>query len=297
MYKSIISAVFLAMFPCSKLMAQIPSQSIRWDKYSLIFDGMRVVPVMGEVHYSRIPQNEWKREVRKMKEGGVTVIAAYVFWNHVEEVEDVFNWSGQRNLRTFLEICKQEDMPVVLRLGPFCHGEVRNGGIPDWMFTKGCKMRDENPTFLKYAELLYRQIFSQVQGLQWKDGGPVIAAQFDNEYSCKGSYLMALKNIAKKVGFDLPFYTRTGWPELKTPVPYGEMIPLYGDYADGFWDRSIEETAGNYYKAFNFKSFRSSTAIATEQLGNQQEKESQSDKLYPYFTCDDSLSSPSLHLS
>ena len=286
MYKSIISAIFLAIFPCSKLLAQIPSQSIRWDKYSLIFDGKRVVPVMGEVHYSRIPQNEWKREVRKMKEGGVTIIAAYVFWNHVEEVEDVFNWSGQRNLRAFLEICKQENMPVVLRLGPFCHGEVRNGGIPDWMFTKGCKMRDENPTFLKYAELLYRQIFSQVQGLQWKDGGPVIAAQFDNEYSGKGSYLMALKNIAKKVGFDLPFYTRTGWPELKTPVPYGEMIPLYGDYADGFWDRSIEETAGNYYKAFNFKSFRSSTAIATEQLGNQQEKESQGDKLYPYFTCE-----------
>ena len=109
--------------------AQIPQQSIRWDKHSLIFDGKRVVPVMGEVHYSRIPQDEWREEVRKMKQGGVTMIAAYVFWNHVEEVEGVFNWSGQRNLRGFLEICKQEEMPVVLRLGPFCHGEVRNGGI------------------------------------------------------------------------------------------------------------------------------------------------------------------------
>lgn len=72
---------------------------------------------MGEVHYSRIPQNEWREEVRKMKEGGVTMIAAYVFWSHVEEVEGVFNWSGQRNLRGFLEVCKQEEMPVVLRLG------------------------------------------------------------------------------------------------------------------------------------------------------------------------------------
>ncbi len=268
------------------LSAQIPRESVRWDRHSLVFDGKRVVPVMGEVHYSRIPQNEWREEVGKMKEGGVTVIAAYVFWNHVEEVEGVFNWSGQRNLRAFLEVCKEQDMPVVLRLGPFCHGEVRNGGIPDWMFAKGCKMREENPVFLKYTAQLYRQIFSQAQGLQWKDGGPVIAAQFDNEYRGKGSYLMALKGIAREAGFDLPFYTRTGWPELKTPVPFGEMIPLYGDYADGFWDRDLKETAGNYYKAFNFKAFRSSTAIATEQLGKQEAKANQVDNQYPYFTCE-----------
>lgn len=61
-----------------------------------------------------------------------------------------------------------------------------------------------------------------------------MACQFDNEYGGEGSYLMALKHIAQEIGFDLPFYTRTGWPELKTPIPYGEMIPLYGDYADGF---------------------------------------------------------------
>ena len=72
---------------------------------------------------------------------------------------------------------------------------------------------------------------------------------------------MALKRIAQKIGFDLPFYTRTGWQALRTPVPFGEMIPLYGDYADGFWERSLKETAGNYYKAFNFKAFRSSTAM------------------------------------
>ena len=266
--------------------AQIPKQSVEWDRHSLIFDGQRVAAVMGEIHYSRLPESEWKDEVRKMKEGGVTILATYVFWNHIEEQEGIFNWSGQRNLRHFLEICQQEDMPVILRLGPFCHGEVRNGGIPDWMFSKGCKMREENPTFMHYAQLLYRQIFSQVQGLQWKDGGPVIACQFDNEYRGKGSYLMALKKIANNCGFDLPFYTRTGWPELRTPVPFGEMIPLYGDYADGFWDRSIKPTAGNYYKAFNFKAFRSSTAIATEQLGEQKEAIAKSDNDYPYFTCE-----------
>lgn len=261
-------------------------RDVKWDRLSLIIDGHRVVPVMGEVHYSRIPVAEWRQEVKKMKEGGVTMIATYVFWNHVEEEEGVFRWDGQRNLRHFLEICSEEQMPVILRMGPFCHGEVRNGGIPDWMFEKGCKLRDRNPVFLSYAETLYRQIFSQVQGLQWKDGGPVIAAQFDNEYRGRGEYLMDLKHIAQKIGFDLPFYTRTGWPELATPVPFGEMIPLYGDYADGFWDRTLGETDGNYYKAFNFKAFRSSTVIATEQLGKQRAKVNDGDESYPYFTCE-----------
>lgn len=276
----------LSVLSVQQIEAQIPTRSVRWDSQSLIFDGKRVVPVMGEMHYSRIPQGEWREEVRKMKEGGVTVIAAYVFWNHIEEQKGVFDWSGQRSLRTFLEICRDEQMPVVLRLGPFCHGEVRNGGIPDWMFDKGCKMRNENATFMHETELLYRQIFTQVQGLQWKDGGPVIGAQFDNEYRGKASYLMALKTMAQKIGFDLPFYTRTGWPELSTPVPYGELIPLYGDYADGFWERSLQETAGNYYKAFNFKAFRSSTAIATEQLGKQEARIGKGDEQYPYFTCE-----------
>ena len=266
--------------------ATVAQRDVKWDRLSLIIDGHRVVPVMGEVHYSRIPADEWRQEVKKMKEGGVTMIATYVFWNHVAEEEGIFRWDGQRNLRRFLEICSEEQMPVILRMGPFCHGEVRNGGIPDWMFEKGCKLRDRNPVFLSYAETLYRQIFSQVQGLQWKDGGPVIAAQFDNEYRGRGEYLMDLRHIAQKIGFDLPFYTRTGWPELATPVPFGEMIPLYGDYADGFWDRTLGETDGNYYKAFNFKAFRSSTAIATEQLGKQKAKVNDGDESYPYFTCE-----------
>ncbi|MBR6170756.1 MAG: beta-galactosidase [Bacteroidaceae bacterium] len=263
--------------------------AVTWDSKSLIMDGRRVCPVMGEMHYSRIPADEWADEIRKVKEGGVTMIATYVFWNHIEEQEGIFRWDGQRSLRSFLEACKEEQMPVVLRIGPFCHGEVRNGGFPDWIFTKGIKLRDTNPAFLAYVEKLYRQVYTQVQGLQWKDGGPVIAAQFDNEFRGRGEYLMTLKEIAEKVGFDLPFYTRTGWPELRTPVPFGEMLPLYGDYADGFWDKDISEGCGNYYKAFNFKAFRSSTAIATDQFVYSQNANSQqpmANSQYPYFTCE-----------
>ena len=281
--------IFLSALVISLAMSAqaVLGDSIAINGYYMSIDGKPVVPAMGEVHYSRIPSAEWADEVRKMKEGGITIIACYVFWNHIEELEGQYDWSGQRDLRSFLEICKAEELPVVLRLGPFCHGEVRCGGIPDWLFTKGCKSRSEDPLFLKFVERFYRQIFTQVQGLQWKEGGPVVGAQFDNEYRGHGSYLMALKKIATDIGFDLPFYTRTGWPELASPVPFGEMIPLYGDYADGFWDRSIEEGVGNYYQAFNFKAFRSSTAIASEQLDYSEVRGEKSEvREYPYFTCE-----------
>ncbi len=268
------------------LLSAMDTPAVTWDSYSLLLDGKRVVPVMGEIHYSRVPADEWSDEVQKMKEGGVTIIATYVFWNHIEEQESIFRWDGQRNLRRFIEVCKEENMPVVLRIGPFCHGEVRNGGIPDWMFQKGCRLRSMEPMFLQYVRTLYQQIFRQIKGLQWEDGGPVMACQFDNEYRGSGDYLMELKHIANEIGFDLPFYTRTGWPELSKPVPFGEMIPLYGDYADGFWDKSIEPTVGNYYKAFNFKVFRSSTAIGTDLLGQQEATLTQGDQQYPYFTCE-----------
>ena len=285
--KSIYLIGLLAWLGALPMWGQTFGQRVEWDAQSLFFDGKRVVPVMGEIHYSRLPAEEWRTELQKMKAGGVTLVANYVFWNHVEETEGIFNWSGQRSLRHFLELCKEEGLPVVLRIGPFCHGEARNGGIPDWVIWKeGIKLRSEDPQFLRYVSQLYRQIFTQAQGLLWKDGGPVLACQFDNEYRGEGSYLMALKHIAQEIGFDLPFYTRTGWPELKSPVPYGEMIPLYGDYADGFWERSIEETAGSYWKAFNFKAFRSSMAIASEQLKEGNGKITAGDELYPYFTCE-----------
>ena len=74
------------------------------------------------------------------------------------------------------------------------------------------------------------------------------------------------------------------------------MLPLYGDYADGFWERSLEETAGNYYKAFNFRN-PSNSLEGGENMGAMDASLSQhsvrhssplmrSGGGYPYFTCE-----------
>ena len=66
-----------------------------------------------------------------MKMCGINVISTYIFWIHHEEEEGVFDFSGRKNLRKFIELCQKHHINVILRIGPFDHGEVRNGGLPD----------------------------------------------------------------------------------------------------------------------------------------------------------------------
>lgn len=262
------------------------------DSKGFVVGGKHVLPVMGEIHYARVPAKDWRREIRKMKAGGITIAATYVFWIHHEPEEGHWNWAGNMNLREFLEVCKSEDMPVVLRIGPFCHGEVYQGGFPDWVVErhvsnpKEYKVRSMAKGFMKEVEHLYYNIFGQVNGLLWKDGGPIVGVQIENE--CRGpwAYYMVLKDIAVKAGFDVPFMTRTGWPKLNGKEEFGKLLPLYGDYADGFWDRKLTDMPGDYSKAFIFKDDRMSRVIATETFSADELKENKTDLSYPYLTCE-----------
>ena len=47
---------------------------------------------------------------------------------------------------------------VIVRVGPFCHGEIRSGGLPDWLIGKPLVIRSNDPLYLKYVERLYGQI-------------------------------------------------------------------------------------------------------------------------------------------
>ena len=154
------------------------------DRY-LMMDGTPWFPLMGEFHYSRYPENQWEKELLKIKAAGIQVISTYVFWIHHEEVEGEFNWTGQRDLRRFIELCSKHGLYVWLRIGPFDHGEVRNGGFPDWLLEKTAT-RENNPVFLHYVRRFDAEIAKQVKGLFWKDGGPIIGIQLENEYSALG---------------------------------------------------------------------------------------------------------------
>jgi beta-galactosidase GanA len=80
------------------------------------------MPVMSELHYTRIPEDVWETETLKMKSAGANIIATYVFCIHHEEIEGHFDWSGRRNLRHGIELCARHGMCFYLRPGPWTHG-------------------------------------------------------------------------------------------------------------------------------------------------------------------------------
>ncbi len=261
-------------------------QEISVNSRSVLFDGQPVFPVMGEIHYARVPQAEWREELLKMKAGGVNIIATYVFWLHHEEIQGQWDWSGQRDLRKFIETCRELGLKVVVRCGPWCHGEARNGGLPDWVQKSGWKLRSTDTNFLAATKILYGEIAKQIKGELWKDGGPVIGIQVDNEFGGNPAYLMALKKMAVDAGIDVPLYTKTGWPAMKTPVPLGELLPLFGAYPDGFWARSIKPMDGNDWQNFTFKIQRTDTGVGNDTLKVEKSGDTSGTDKYPYLTCE-----------
>ena len=253
---------------------------------SLLFDGQPWFPVMGEMHYARVPQAEWRDELVKMKAGGIDIVATYVFWIHHEEIEGQWDWSGCRDLKKFVQTCGEVGLKVVVRCGPWSHGEVRNGGFPDWVQAhQDWKLRSTDRNFLAAVKILYAQIGEQLHGELWKDGGPVIGIQVDNEFGGSPDYLLALKQIARDNGIDVPLYNKTGWPAMKTPVPLGELLPLFGGYADGFWQNNLEPL-GEGWGVFAFHLTRTDAGVGTDLLGKRQAGDAAGTEKYPHLTCE-----------
>jgi hypothetical protein len=229
-------------------------RSIEFTNYYMLQNGKPCIPVMGEFHFSRYQHAFWEEELLKMKAGGIDIIATYVFWIHIEEDEGVFDWSGNKNLRQFIALCGKHQLDALVRIGPFAHGECRNGGLPDWLYGRPFEVRSNDERYLAYARRFYEAIAQQLAGLLFKDGGPVIGIQLDNEYMHCGApwevtfnsgtewvpsgsegaaHIARLKEIALAAGLDVPIYACTGW--LNSPILEDEILPMQGGYAFTPW--------------------------------------------------------------
>ncbi len=230
-------------------------QSYGFTNYYMTHNDNPIIPVVGEFHFSRFSYLHWEEELLKMKAGGVNIVATYVFWIFHEEEEGVFEWGEDRNLRHFLDLCAKHQLAAIVRIGPFCHGEVRNGGIPDWMFTKPLELRSNDELYLFYAKRLYNEIARQMKGLYYQEGGPIIAVQLENEYMHAGApidawgykssgvyitagregnaHLEVLRHYAEEAGIRPLLFTVTAWGGAT--VPEDGTLPMLAGYAYTPW--------------------------------------------------------------
>lgn len=246
------------------------------------------IAVMGEFHFSRYDRNYWHEELCKMKAGGITVVSTYVFWIYHEEIEGVFDFSGDNDLRAFILACKEVGLEVVIRIGPWAHGECRNGGYPDWLLRKPYKLRENNPEYLEKARIFYEKIAEQVQGLFYKDGGNIIAVQLDNELTDDADHLAKLKEIAVECGMVAPIYTVTGWNAAAgARIPVDEVVPVFGGYCDAPWDASTRQLPPSPH--YFFTGMRNDTGIGADLLPQRLKEEGGWQlpyERYPFATCE-----------
>ncbi|MEV7457093.1 beta-galactosidase [Pseudarthrobacter oxydans] len=195
-------------------------------------DGVPAVPVSGELHFSRLLRSRWEERLRLMKAGGITVVACYIFWIHHEPVEGEARFDGNLDVAAFVRLCADVGLDVVLRLGPWCHGEVRNGGFPDWVQAAPVAHRTNDPAYLAMVERWFNRIGKELHGLTGPDSN-VIGIQLENELYDQPRHITELKKLARAAGLGAPVWTATAWGAAD--IPEVDVMPVFGGYGDGFW--------------------------------------------------------------
>lgn len=249
-------------------------------------NGKPWIGVMGEFHFSRYSRENWHRELAKMKAGGITIVSTYLFWIYHEEIEGKMDFDGDNDIRAFIEECKDVGLDVVIRIGPWAHGECRNGGFPDWLLKKDYKLRDNNEEYLAIVKKWYQSIYNEVKGLFYKDGGNIIAVQIENEFVDNAEHLAKLKEIAVECGFIAPIYTVTGWNSASgAKIPVDEVVPVFGGYCEAPWENHMNRLSPSPHYFFN--RMRNDSAIGTDLIAKTKSDGWQLPyERYPFATCE-----------
>jgi beta-galactosidase len=241
----------------SRSPVSVPGMSNTIDQHSRVrltsrwieVDGRLSIPVTGEMHFSRIPQARWEETLRLMVASGITSVSTYVFWIHHEPVRGEVSFEGKLDLAGFVEAADRVGIDVILRIGPWCHGEVRNGGHPDWVVEAAAKARTNDPTYLALAADWFHQIAGQVAQFCGPDGR-ITGIQIENELYDQPDHIASLKAIARAAGLTAPLWTATGWGGALLPAH--EVFPLFSGYADGFWAGQGSDWDDSFRDHFRF---------------------------------------------
>lgn len=171
---------------------------IMWDQTSYILNGKRKFLVSGEVHYFRVPRQDWEKRLTLLKEAGGNCVATYIPWILHEPTEGDIRFGDipQRELEEFLQLCNKLDLLVVCRPGPYQYSELKYDGLPGWLCEKypeilarnidgevfrGSSVSYLHPVFLEKVRKWYGAVCPLLARYMPSQGGPVAMVQIDNE--------------------------------------------------------------------------------------------------------------------
>ncbi|WP_059172397.1 beta-galactosidase [Bacillus sp. FJAT-27445] len=173
---------------------------VQIENEKIIINGKETFLFGGELHYFRVPRENWKQRIRDVKEAGANLISTYVPWIFHEIEEGLIDLTGktraERDLAAFLKLVAEEEMYCLVRPGPYVMAEVVDHGVPTWFidnYPEAVAKTNEgsihptrvvsymHPVFLEKVDIWYKAVCEIIVPFQVTNGGPVIMFQLDNE--------------------------------------------------------------------------------------------------------------------
>jgi hypothetical protein len=107
-----------------------------------------------------------------------------IFWNYHEKTRGTFDFEGSGNITRFYELAAKNGLFLNVRFGPYICAEWSNGGLPVWLnHIPGMKVRSSSLVWKQEMERFVRFMLDLSRPFLAENGGPIILAQIENEYS------------------------------------------------------------------------------------------------------------------
>lgn len=163
--------------------------------------------ISGEVQFWRMDPADWEPALHAVRDLGIRHVATYLSWRRHEPVQGSVDFDGKDDPRLdvkgFLRLCRDLDLSVQLKPGPWICAEEPGGGLPDWLLAGadlialdhlGNPVSGYNPPFKhpmpSYASAGFRKLVRRWYEQVWTaleeftgPSGPIVATQLDNEPS------------------------------------------------------------------------------------------------------------------
>lgn len=195
-------AAFLS-YSSTSMAASPETGSFEAGKGTFLLNGEPFVVKAAELHYPRIPRDYWENRIQLCKALGMNTICLYVFWNAHESEPGQFDFTGNNDLRAFVELCADNNMKVILRPGPYVCAEWDMGGLPWWLLkNRDIQLRQDDPAFMERVALFEREVAAQVGDLTVDKGGPILMVQVENEYGAydeNKKYVGEIRDMLRKL--------------------------------------------------------------------------------------------------
>lgn len=166
----------------------------------ITINGVDTILYGGELHYFRVPKQDWRDRIRSIKEAGGNMVSTYIPWVFHEKEEGDIDLVGrtlpEKDVKHFLDLIAEEGMYALVRPGPYVMAEIIDHGVPGWFidsYPDACAHKQDgslhdtrvvsylHPTFMEKADNWYRSICQLLAPYQVQNGGPIVLFQLDNE--------------------------------------------------------------------------------------------------------------------